>query len=292
MNFGVGTAITHRSISPLELGPWLEEHGFESVWFGEHSHLPLLRKSMRRTSGEVSEAFKQFFDPYIALTAVAAVTRRLLLGTSISLLTVRHPISLAKVIASLDQISDGRVILGVGAGWNAEEMADYGIAFENRWKWVRESVLAMREIWTNDVAEFHGEMVSFDPMWSWPKPIQSGGPPILLGAFSPYVAKRIAEYCSGWLPVDQGEATERLLSDVRDEFERSGRPLNDLQLTVILNSPVTDNAFAESDDAMIRRIEVLAALGFTRANFVLPSETPSEQWPQLERFARIVSRFA
>jgi probable F420-dependent oxidoreductase len=292
MKFGVGTAITHNSISPLELGPWLEANGFESVWFGEHSHLPAKRESMRRTSGEVTEAFKQFFDPYVALTAVAAVTTTLKLGTSISLLTVRHPISLAKIVASLDHISRGRVLLGVGAGWNAEEMADYGIEFKDRWKWVRESVLAMRQIWTHDLAEFHGEMIDFEPMWSWPKPVQPGGPPILLGAFSPYVAGRIAEYCDGWLPVDQGESTERLLNDVLEEFRRSGRPLDELQLTIILNSPVTDNGFSTSDDDLIRRIETLGRLGFDRANFVLPSAHPGEQWPDLERFARIIRRLS
>jgi probable F420-dependent oxidoreductase len=290
-NFGVGTAITHYSISPLELGPWLEANGFESIWFGEHSHLPASRLSMRRTSGEVSEAFKHFFDPYIALTAVAAVTKTLKLGTSISLLTERHPISLAKIVSSLDHVSRGRVILGVGAGWNAEEMADYRIDFKDRWKWVRECVLAMRQIWTNDLAEFHGEMVNFDPMWSWPKPIQAGGPPVLLGAFSQYIPARIAEYCDGWMPVDQGETTERLLADVRNEYCRRGRSLADLQLSIILNSSLTDNSYATSDDAVVRRIRELSDLGFSRMHFVLPSATPDKQWPELERFVRIARPF-
>jgi probable F420-dependent oxidoreductase len=290
-DFGVGTAITHYSISPLELGPWLEAHGFESVWFGEHSHLPASRQSMRRTSGEVSEAFKHFFDPYIALTAVAAVTRTLKVGTSISVLTERHPISLAKIVSSLDHVSRGRVILGVGAGWNAEEMADYGIDFKERWKWVRECVLAMRQIWTHDLAEFHGEMVKFEPMWSWPKPIQAGGPPILLGAFSQYVPARIAEYCDGWMPVDQGETTERLLSDVRAEFGRRGRSRDELHLSIILNSTLTDNSYSTSDDDVVRRIQQLSDLGFSRMHFVLPSGTPDEQWPELERFTRIAAQF-
>jgi probable F420-dependent oxidoreductase len=289
--FGVGTAITHYSLSPLQLGPWLEENGFESVWFGEHSHLPASRQSMRRTTGEVSEAFKHFFDPYISLTAVAAVTRTLKLGTSIGLLTERHPISLAKIVSSLDQISGGRVILGVGAGWNAEEMADYGVDFKDRWKWVRESVLAMRQIWTNDLAEFHGDMVNFGPMWSWPKPVQPGGPAVLLGAFSQYIPARIAEYCDGWMPVDQGETTEHLLASVLQEFERRGRPVADLQLSVILNSTLTDNSYSTSDDAVVKRIQELADLGFGRMHFVLPSSTPDQQWPELERFVRIAGHF-
>jgi probable F420-dependent oxidoreductase len=289
--FGVGTAITQYSLSPLELGPWLEANGFESIWFGEHSHLPVSRQSMRRTSGEVSEAFKQFFDPYIALTAVAAVTKTLKLGTSIGLLTVRHPISLAKIVSSLDHISGGRVILGVGAGWNAEEMADYSIDFKDRWKWVRESVLAMRQIWSNDVAEFHGDMVNFGPMWSWPKPIQPGGPPVLLGAFSQYVPARIAEYCDGWMPVDQGETTEQLLASVRKEFDRRGRSVAQLQLSVILNSTLTDNAYSTSDDQVVQRIRELSELGFGRMHFVLPPGTPDEQWPELKRFVRIARQF-
>jgi probable F420-dependent oxidoreductase len=289
--FGVGTAITHYSISPLELGPWLEANGFESVWFGEHSHLPASRRSMRRTSGEVSEAFKHFFDPYIALTAIAAVTKTLRVGTSISLLTERHPISLAKIVSSLDHISGGRVILGVGAGWNAEEMRDYGIDFKDRWKWVRECVLAMRQIWTRDLTEFHGELVNFDPMWSWPKPIQTGGPPVLLGAFSQYAPARIAEYCDGWMPVDQGEATERLLTDVREEFCRRGRSSEDLQLSVILNSTLTDRSYSTSEDDVVRRIQELSDMGFSRMHFVLPSATPDEQWLELARFMRIARHF-
>jgi probable F420-dependent oxidoreductase len=289
--FGVGTAITQYSLSPLQLGPWLEENGFESVWFGEHSHLPASRQSVRRTTGEVSEAFKHFFDPYIALTAVAAVTRTLKLGTSIGLLTERHPISLAKIVSSLDHVSGGRVILGVGAGWNVEEMADYGIDFKDRWKWVRESVLAMRQIWTHDLAEFHGEMVNFGPMWSWPKPIQAGGPPVLLGAFSEFIPARIAEYCDGWMPVDQGAKTEHLLASVRNEFDRRGRRVEDLHLSVILNSTLTDNTYASSDDQVVRRIRELADLGFGRMHFVLPSCKPAEQWPELERFVRIARHF-
>jgi probable F420-dependent oxidoreductase len=289
--FGVGTAITQYSISPVELGKWLETQGFESVWFGEHSHLPTIRQSNRRTSGEVTESFKHFFDPYISLTAIAAVTTSLKLGTSISLLTERHPISLSKIISTLDHVSKGRVIIGVGAGWNAEEIADYGIDFKNRWKWVRECVLAMRQIWTHEVAEFHGEMVKFGPMWSWPKPMQPGGPPILLGAFSQYVPARIAEYCDGWLPVDQGETTECLLLDVREAFSRCGRPLSELNLSIILNSSVTDKAFSTSDDQLCQRIRELEKLGFTRMNFVLPSAIPEQQWPELERFARIAKQF-
>ncbi len=183
-NFGIAYAATQDSIPPAELGAWAEAHGFESLWLGEHSHIPTSRKTPFQTGDEVPEYYKQLFDPFIALTAAAAITSKLKLGTSVCLVAEHDAINLAKTVATLDRVSNGRFLLGIGAGWNAEEMADHGVEFEERWRVVRERVLAMKEIWTKEVAEYHGKFVNFGPMWSWPKPLRAGGPPVLMGGWS------------------------------------------------------------------------------------------------------------
>jgi probable F420-dependent oxidoreductase len=199
-DFGIVTIPTHYTIQPAELARWAEEHGFESLFFGEHTHIPTSRKTPFPLGGELPEYYKQFFDPFVGLAAAAAVTQKLKVGTSVCLVPEHHPITLAKTVACLDRVSNGRFLFGIGAGWNVEEMADHGVAFKERWKVTRERVLAMREIWTKEVAEFHGQFVNFDSLWCWPKPVQAGGPPVLLGAMSKWAAKRIAEYCDGWFP--------------------------------------------------------------------------------------------
>jgi probable F420-dependent oxidoreductase len=181
-DFGLATSCTHYSIQPAELGKWAEAHGFESLWFAEHTHIPVSRKTPFPIGGELPQPYKEFFDPFVGLTAAAAVTTKLKFGTSVCLVPEHNPITLAKTIASLDRVSNGEFLFGVGAGWNAEEMADHGVDIADRWKVTRERILAMKEIWTKDVAEYHGEFVKFDPLWSWPKPIQPAGPPILLGS--------------------------------------------------------------------------------------------------------------
>jgi alkanesulfonate monooxygenase SsuD/methylene tetrahydromethanopterin reductase-like flavin-dependent oxidoreductase (luciferase family) len=144
----------------------------------------------RRTT----QFYKEFFDPFIGLAAAAAVTKKLKVGTSVWLVPEHNPINLAKMVSCLDRVSNGRLLFGIGAGWKAEEMADHGVNFKDRWKVTHESILAMKEIWTKDVAEYHGKFVSFDPLWCWP-PIQAGGPPVLMGAWSKFVPKRAVEYC-------------------------------------------------------------------------------------------------
>ena len=178
-DFGIVAIPTHYTIPPAEMGRWAETQGFESLWFGEHSHIPTSRKSPFPMGGELPQYYKEFFDPFIGLAAAAAVTNRLKLGTSVCLVPEHNTINLAKTIACLDQVAKGRFLFGIGAGWNAEEMADHGIQFKDRWKVTRERILAMKEIWTKDVAEYHGQFVNFDPLWCWPKPARAGGPPIL-----------------------------------------------------------------------------------------------------------------
>src|ERR1700737_1477729 len=203
-NFGIVTITTDYSLQPAELAPWVEAHGFESLWFGEHSHIPTSRKSPFPMGGELPEYYKQFFDPFIGLTTAAAVTKNLKLGTSVCLVPEHNTINLAKMVSCLHRVSNGRFLFGIGAGRNAEEMADHGVEFKDRWKVTRERILAMKEIWSKDVAEYHGKFVKFEPLWGWPKPVRAGGPPIHLGAWSKFVPKRVAEYCDGWIPVDAG----------------------------------------------------------------------------------------
>jgi probable F420-dependent oxidoreductase len=184
VDFGVIGFPTDQSITPLELGPELEQRGFESLFYAEHTHIPTSRRSPFLVGGDLPEMYWRAHDQFVALGMVASVTQTLKLGTGITLVTEHDPINLAKRVASLDALSGGRVIFGIGAGWNAEEMEDHGVAFADRWKVTRERILAAKQIWTQDEPEYHGDFVDFPPMWSWPKPAQAGGPPILMGAWS------------------------------------------------------------------------------------------------------------
>lgn len=287
--FGLGTAATNYTIPPGELGAWLEANHFESLWFGEHSHVPTGQKSLRPNYRETPDAYREIYDPFVSLMGVAAATSTLKIGTSILILTEHHPIRLAKAVATLDRMSRGRVILGIGAGWSAEEMADYGVEFSKRWKWVRESVLAMREIWNNEVAEFEGEMIRFEPMWCGPKPLQKNGPPVLMGAWNSYAIGRIVEYCDGWVPVDQGDVMQTLMDDLRAAFDRSERSFEELDHTVVID-PLANYVTAAAD--LERRVEQLYKMGFTRVLFTFLQDTAENQWRNLERLHQVVRSFS
>lgn len=284
-DFGIVTIPTHTTIQPVELGRWAEEHGFESVWFGEHTHIPASRKTPFPLGGELPEYYKQFFDPFIGLTAAAAVTQKLKVGTSVCLVPEHHPITLAKTISCLDRVANGRFLFGIGAGWNAEEMADHGVAFQDRWKVTRERVLAMQEIWSKDIAEFHGQFVNFDPVWCWPKPVQAGGPPVLLGAMSKWVFRRIAEYGDGWIPLDGGFDLERGLAMLREEVERVGRSMEEIDLSVITGYELAGVKGTEN------RIRDLIQLGFNRVLFLLEPQAPDAQRSVLDRYANLIRAF-
>jgi probable F420-dependent oxidoreductase len=286
-NFGIAAVPTHTSIQPAELARWVEAQSFESLWFGEHSHIPTSRRSPSPIGGELPDFFKQFYDQFIALTAAAAVTTRLKVGTGVCLVPEHHTINLAKAVACLDRVSNGRFLFGIGAGWNAEEMADHGVAFNDRWKVTRERILAMRAIWTQDVAEYHGQFVNFDPLWCWPKPIQRGGPLVLMGASSKWVPKRIAEYCDGWFPIDfPGVDLASQLEAIRAGMTQAGRSHSQLDLSVqVIDDPQFPAALPD-------RLPRLFKLGFGRVVFLVPQTQPAEQWPALERCAALVREFA
>ena len=200
MRFGVATFITDYGIRPDALGRALEERGFDSLFIAEHSHIPVSRESPWPEGGELPRRYYRTLDPFVALTAVAAVTTRLVLGTGIALLPQRDVIHTAKQVASLDVVSDGRFAFGVGVGWNREEMRNHGTDPTTRGALIDEQLAALKQIWTTEQAEYHGEHVDFDPIYLWPKPVQQPHPPIYLGGESAAALRRLAAYGDAWLP--------------------------------------------------------------------------------------------
>ena len=201
MKYGVTVFPTDYSIDPASLGKAVEERGFDSLFFPEHTHIPASRRTPWPGGAPLPKEYSHTYDPFIALTAVAMATKKLLLGTGICLVMEHDPIVLAKVIASLDLISGGRVLFGVGGGWNEEEMEDHGTDPRRRFKVMRERIEAMKEIWTKDEAEYHGEFVNFEPLWSWPKPVQKPHPPVYVGGNGEHTLRRVIQYGDAWLPI-------------------------------------------------------------------------------------------
>ena len=200
MKIGAAMFFTDYSMSPTELAQELEDRGFESLWAPEHSHIPLSRTTAFPSGGELPKKYFDVMDPFVALTAAAAVTRSLKVGTGVCLVAQRDPIQTAKLVASIDQVSSGRFLFGVGNGWNADEMANHGTVFATRHKLARERIEAMKAIWTKSKPEYAGEMVKFGPMMVWPKPVQAPHPPVIVGGAFPYGARRALRYGDGWMP--------------------------------------------------------------------------------------------
>ncbi|MDL5159825.1 LLM class F420-dependent oxidoreductase [Actinomycetospora termitidis] len=199
MEFGIVLFATDETIAPARLGPALEERGFESVFVPEHSHIPARRESPAPAGGDLPRHFYRTIDVFVTLSVLAATTTDLKLGTGVALPAERDPIHTAKQVASLDLVSGGRAIFGVGAGWNREEAADHGIDPRRRGKVLDEKLAAMRRIWTEELAEFHGEYVDFDPMYCWPKPVQAPHPPVHVGGESDAALRRLRDHGDAWL---------------------------------------------------------------------------------------------
>lgn len=276
---GFGTTLfpTDQTIGPIELAKAVEERGLDSLFFPDHTHIPVSRNTPFPGGGDLPIHYKRFHDPFIALAAAAAVTTRIKLGTGICLITERDPITLAKECASLDVISNGRLILGIGTGWNVEEMENHGIDYKKRWQIVRERILAMKEIWTNEEAEFHGDYVDFDPIWSWPKPVTAGGPPVWMGAKSPWVYDRVVDYCDGWMPI--GGPGSGGMNNLRRAADRANRDFSTITL-VLFGAP--------EDPA---QLEGRLGQGFTELIFNLPQGYADEVFPALDRLAALADRF-
>src|SRR5271165_3678384 len=236
---GVSMFFTDYSMAPGALGIALEKRGFESVWAPEHSHIPLSRKSPFPSGGELPKRYYDAMDPFVTLTAAAAATTTLKVGTGVCLIAQRDPIQTAKLVASIDQVSGGRFVFGVGNGWNQDEMENHGTAFATRHKLARERIEAMKAIWTQLKAEYHGEFVDFGPMMAWPKPVQTPHPPIVVGGAFPYSARRAIRYGDGWMPqVTASAATPlaELIPRFRQMAAEAGRDPARFDISVSLPS--------------------------------------------------------
>jgi probable F420-dependent oxidoreductase len=222
MRLGVTMFTTDQAMPVSELARAAEERGFTSLYVPEHTHIPVSRRTPPAAGQDVlPEEYKRTLDPLVALAYAAAVTERLTVGTGILLAAQRDPIVTAKAIATLDHLSGGRFVLGVGFGWNVEEMEDHGVSYGSRRDVVREHVLAMKELWSREVAGFEGRHVSFEPSWSWPKPV--GGPPVLIGgAAGPKMFAHVAEYADGWMPIG-GKGVKDALPALREAYDKAGR---------------------------------------------------------------------
>ena len=278
MRYGLTLFPTDYSISPVDLARAAEERGFESIWFPEHTHIPLSRKSPWPGGAELPRMYYDVMDPFVALAAAASVTTTLKLGTGICLIVQRDPLQLAKVVATLDRVSNGRVLFGIGAGWNAEEMADHGTVFEKRFRLMRERVEALKVIWTEDKPEYHGEQVSFDPMMSWPKPVQQPHPPILVGGGWPQAARRAIRYGDGWMPIAgrDGDIAKRL-PEFRKMAEAAGRDPAELGITIFGAGPQPEE------------LKKAREAGVERVIFFLPPTDRDAILPRLDRLAQSMS---
>ena len=279
MKFGVTMFPTDYAIGPAELARAAEEQGFESLFFPEHTHIPTSRRSPWPGGAELPREYSHTLDPFVALGAAAAVTSRLHLGTGICLVIERDPITLAKEVASLDHLSGGRVLFGIGGGWNYEEMENHGTKPSIRWKILRERILAMKQIWTQDEAEFHGEFVNFDPIWSWPKPVQQPHPPIIVGGNGARTFQRILEYGDEWMPIDGrgGAPIDERIAE-----------LNRLAADAV-RGPVPFSIRGVRPDPRV--IEHYQQAGVTRCVFWLPPAGPDEVLPVLSRCAEAMHSF-
>jgi probable F420-dependent oxidoreductase len=238
MQIGVFYFPVDYGIDIVELARALEERGFESLFVPEHTHIPTSRRSPFPGGGELPKRYSHTHDPFVCLSFAAAATKKLRLGTGICLIPERDPIVTAKAVASLDQLSGGRFEFGIGGGWNVEEMENHGAQYKTRFKLMRERVLAMKALWTEDAAEYHGEMVNFDPVWSYPKPAQKPHPPILLGGETDYTLRRVVEYCDGWFPrPGRGFDIVQQLQRLRNMAESMGRDPKTLSTSVFRAPP-------------------------------------------------------
>jgi probable F420-dependent oxidoreductase len=275
MRFGLAIFPTAESIQPAEVGRLAEERGFESLWFPEHSHIPVSRDTPYPGGGDLPEEYKRIYDPFVALAAAAASTERLLVGTGICLIVERDPILTAKEVATIDRISDGRFLFGVGAGWNREEMANHGTDPGTRFGLMGERIEAMKEIWANDEAAYHGRHVDFDPIFSWPKPVQSPHPPILVGGNSDGALDRVVALADEWIPNPETRlsALPERIAELQRRAAEAGRE----------RIPVTFYAVKPEAEALRR----YADAGVDRAVFYLPSASRESVEGAIDFYAQL-----
>ena len=277
MDFGVCMFSTAYAIAPDELARALEERGFESLWIPEHTHIPASRRSPWPGGPNLPKEYWSSYDPFLALMAAGAATRRLKLGTGICLVVERDPITTAKEVATLDRLSGGRLLFGIGGGWNAEEMEHHGTPFKARWKILRERVLAMKEIWTKPEPEFHGGFVRFDKIWADPKPIQQPHPPIIMGGDGPTTFDRVVEFCDGWMPIMRpNQNPVEKIPALRERLQKAGRDPKSVPVSIFFAPPKPEG------------LDALRAAGVARAIFGVPSEPRDTVLPRLDSLAKLI----
>jgi len=277
MKIGAYMFATDYNIDIVELATAMEDRGFESLFVPEHTHIPASRLSPWPGGGDLPKMYIHTHDPMVSLAFAAAATKNLKIGTGICLVPQHDPIVLAKSIASLDMLSGGRFIFGIGGGWNVDEMENHGVAYKTRFAQMRENILAMKEIWMEDTATFHGDFVEFDKVWSYPKPVQDPHPPILLGGETDYTLRRVVDYCDGWFPRGRGgfdphEAVTRL----KQHADEAGRDMSTLQISVF--GPKADQATMDS----------FRQHGIDRAILTIPDTSRDEVLKLLDEHAKLL----
>lgn len=283
MRFGVHVFLTAESIGPADLATAVEERGLDALWLPEHTHIPTSRRTPYPPGGELPDEYRRCVDPFIGLSIAAAVTTRIRLGTGVIQVALRDPIVTAKAVASLDVFSGGRVDLGVGIGWNEDEITDHGVRFGRRRDVARENVLAMQALWEHDEAEFHGEFVNFGRSWSWRKPVQTDGrdrrgvPALFGGAAGPKLFSQIVEHGAGWMPL-AGRGLSEGIRRLRDAAAAAGRDPADLAVIPFGSTP--DHG----------KFDYFESLGVREVIFNLPCGPRDEVLPALDELADFVAR--
>ncbi|MGI9476091.1 MAG: LLM class F420-dependent oxidoreductase [Hyphomicrobiaceae bacterium] len=282
MDIGVMIFPTDKSIQPVQLAKEVEARGFESLWFPEHSHIPVSRETPwggRKGAPPLPEMYWRAHDQFVGLAACAAVTEKIRLGTGITLVAQRDAIWLAKEVASLDMISNGRFELGIGYGWCVEEMRNHGVVFNQRRALLREKILLMKQLWTEDEVHYQGDLIQFDKSWAWPKPTQQPHPPILMGgAVGPKTAAHIAEFCDGWLPLGDVHSIDDGLSQIKEACDKIGRDPSSIALSMF---------YARGADS--EAVKAHSDLGARRVILPLPSESTDVVLPLLDKYAALIS---
>jgi probable F420-dependent oxidoreductase len=278
MKFGTMLYSTDYAMRPDDFAVACEARGFESVWLPEHTHIPASRRTPFPGGGDLPQDYWHIHDPFIALTAAAIATKTIKVATGVCLITERDPIVTAKEVASLDMLSNGRFLFGIGAGWNAEEMENHGTAFADRWKVLEERIEAMKACWMHDNSVYHGKHVNFDAIWSWPKPVQKPHPPIIMGAASAWGRERVARYCDGWVPLPaQMKNIAAELKDLEARLIVHGRKLKDIEISFFWAPENADELKRYRD------------LGVDRAIMACPAQSNDETLRLLDRHAALMA---
>jgi len=278
MKIGAVMFFTTDSMQPAPLGRALEERGFESLWVPEHTHIPSSRKTPYPAGGPLIRPYYDIMDPFLALNTAATVTTKLRVGTGIALLTQRDPIVTAKLVSTIDLLSGGRFLFGVGNGWNQDEIENHGTVFKTRHKLARERIEAMKAIWTQEEPEYHGEFVNFDRMKQWPKPVQKPHPPIIVGGAFPHAVRRAIRYGDGWIP--RADRLEKdgigvVIRQFRDMATEAGRDPASLPISI----------FRVPEE--IAGLRFCREIGIERVVFSLPAEKEDRILPILDRWSEL-----